>query len=187
MPERVGCAFFDSRGNERRYDRHPGRRGDVWHVVICGGAPGEVLRYGYRVHGPWRQRRASFNPAKLLPTLCAPVEGRTKKIIRCCTADTMNRTTATAAVAPKSVVISVIMTGKMTPRRIRREEKAVIMKLMSKEAPTCIGTPGEIRGTYKALGHRSWWRTSNSLALRRWNCCRWRSLPASRACNVARG
>ncbi|UQQ17287.1 hypothetical protein MYA98_17435 [Salmonella sp. WGH-01] len=53
------------------------------------------LRYGYRVHGPWQPAQGHrFNPAKLLlDPYARQVEGELK-IIRCCTADTMNRTTA---------------------------------------------------------------------------------------------
>lgn len=181
--ERVELCVFDSRGNERRYDL-PGRRGDVWHGYLAGARPG--LRYGYRVHGPWQPAQGHrFNPAKLLlDPYARRVEGELKDHPLLHGGHDEPDYRDNAAVAPKSV-IATIMTGKMTPRRARRGEKRSSMKRMSKGLPTCIrNSPRRYAAPIKRSVIRSWWRISNSLALRRWNCCRWRSLPASRACNV---
>ena len=72
--EQVELCVFDAEGNETRHTL-PARSGDIWHGYLPGARPG--LRYGYRVHGPWRPAQGHrFNPAKLLLDPCArAVEG----------------------------------------------------------------------------------------------------------------
>lgn len=50
--ERVELCVFDANGQEHRYDL-PGTVATFGTVICRMRAPG-VLRYGYRVHGPWQ-------------------------------------------------------------------------------------------------------------------------------------
>jgi isoamylase len=63
--ERVELCLFDERDRETDRLGLPGRSGEVWHGLLPGAGPG--LRYGWRVHGPWRPLEGHrFNPNKLL-------------------------------------------------------------------------------------------------------------------------
>ncbi len=63
--ERVELCLFDERGRETDRLGLPGRSDGRWHGLLPGAGPG--LRYGWRVHGPWRPLEGHrFNPNKLL-------------------------------------------------------------------------------------------------------------------------
>jgi isoamylase len=63
--EGVELCLFDERDRETDRLSLPGRSGEVWHGLLPGAGPG--LRYGWRVHGPWRPLEGHrFNPNKLL-------------------------------------------------------------------------------------------------------------------------
>ena len=64
------------------------------------------MHHGFALHGPWEPSQGHlFNPAKLLIDPCATAWTVSLKMTRCSMLAMASLTTATAPVAPKSVVV----------------------------------------------------------------------------------
>lgn len=151
--ERVELCIFDANGQEHRYDL-PGHSGDIWHGYLPDARPG--LRYGYRVHGPWRPAEGHrFNPAKLLIDPCArQIDGEFKDNPLLHAGHNEPDYRDNAAIAPKCVVVvdHYDWEDDAPPRTpwgstIIYEAHVKGLTYLHPEIPV------DIRGTYKALGH----------------------------------
>ena len=159
---RVDLCLFDEKGRVET-QRHvlPCRTNQVWHGYVAGARPGQV--YGYRVHGPYEPASGHrFNPHKLL---LDPYARQLAGHIRW--HDALNgsrsggsRTDASpdrrdsAPMMPKGVVEDPAQTwGDDRRPNVPWRDTIIYEAHLKGFSELHPDMPGEVRGTYTALGH----------------------------------
>lgn len=149
----VELCLFDEQHRETRI-LLPARSGDIWHGYLPGGRPG--LRYGYRVHGPFKpQQGLRFNANKLLLDPAArSVEGPVADHPYLHGGHDLPEPHDSAALVPKCIVIDESYDWQDDRPPVTPWSKTVLyeahvrgLTLLHPQIPT------ELRGSFAALGH----------------------------------
>jgi glycogen operon protein len=157
VAERVELCLLDDDGNETRVDL-PETDGFVWHGYLPDVQPGQ--RYGYRVHGPYDPSSGHrCNPAKLLlDPYAKAIDGQIDGDPSLFSYDFDDPTRLNTEDSAPHTMVSVVVNpffdwGHDRPPNHGYAESVIYeahVKGLTQRHP---GVPGELRGTYAAIGH----------------------------------
>jgi len=157
VAERVELCLLDDDGNETRVDL-PETDGFVWHGYLPDVQPGQ--RYGYRVHGPHDPSSGHrCNPAKLLlDPYAKAIDGQIDGDPSLFSYDFDDPTRLNTEDSAPHTMVSVVVNpffdwGHDRPPNHGYAESVIYeahVKGLTQRHP---GVPGELRGTYAAIGH----------------------------------